>query len=161
MHAGDFTWGIGYFYLMPCNKKWFVVSGIVILLGFGVAASRPPAYEEEGPKPKNLKVLSKKLTHDDLERIMGSFDKQLGVTCIYCHSYDKYAQPRNVDFASDENPKKLIAREMIRMSIRLNKKYFGKKVDDLLFHTSPIWCTTCHRGFPVPITKIPPVVMPR
>ncbi len=45
---------------------------------------------------------------------------------------------QKLDFASDENEHKLIARDMMRMTMKINKKYFRNEKQDA------ITCYTCH-----------------
>ena len=56
------------------------------------------------PPPKNLKLLDPKT---EIRFVMQSFNEALGVQCTHCHMQG--------DFASDENPKKEVARKMISM----------------------------------------------
>lgn len=91
------------------------------------------------PKPKNLKVLSKNISHEELEEVMKGFKNALGVKCSFCHAQSK-TDPKKLDFASDENEHKLIARDMMRMTARINKKYFKHEEKPV------ISCFTCHRG---------------
>src|SRR5436309_14871635 len=88
----------------------------------GKAPRRPP------PEPKNLKVL--KIPNTELIPTMRAFAGALGVQCQNCHVQG--------DFASDENPKKEIARHMISMAMEINSKFPDGKM-----HVS---CFTCHRG---------------
>jgi nitrate/TMAO reductase-like tetraheme cytochrome c subunit len=87
---------------------------------------------------KNLQVLPKTTAREQIKKIMKAQNKALGVECDYCHDVP--------DMASDAKEQKKIAREMMRMTIELNEKYFtvlrgGKP------HTSPrVACVTCHRG---------------
>jgi len=86
-------------------------------------ASRPQ------PNPTNLKVL-KVTTRPEVVQIIRTFTAGLGTQCSYCH-----VQGNN---ASDENPKKEIARHMIQMVQEINGKFpDGKMV---------LTCYTCHRG---------------
>ena len=71
--------------------------------------------------------------------MMGAFRTALGVQCTYCHMQG--------DFASDENPKKEIARHMITMMREINGKF-----PDGQEHVT---CYTCHRGAEEPLTKPP------
>ena len=114
----------------------------------GILATRPA--DIEGPF-KNLQVL-KKMDGDHLENIMGGFNSQLGVTCKYCHPWKKKdGDPHEyMDFITDEKPEKKIAREMLRMSIRLNRKYFNSAIDGQLKVKPVIWCKTCHQGLERP-----------
>jgi hypothetical protein len=129
-------------------KKVPVMIGITVFILGGIGAVKPPDDEHY----KNLKVLSKDISSEQMERIMYSFERQLGVTCLYCHvSTKKDIVPQRVDFASDEKIEKKIAREMLRMTLKINKKYFNTVVDRKVNDVRPVvWCKTCHRGFPVP-----------
>jgi hypothetical protein len=117
----------------------------------GIAATNIP-QEKEGCK--NCKVMPKNTDNDQMERIMYQYTRQLGVTCAYCHPFTKPdIFPRRVDFVTDEKPEKRKAREMMRMTDKLNKKYF-KYINDYGFESlqphSGITCRTCHRGIPKP-----------
>ena len=86
--------------------------------------------------PKNLKVL--KVQGPELIPLMRTYTVALGgVKCDYCHVA---AQPP--DFASDENPKKEIARHMITMAQEINARFPDGK--------EHVTCYTCHRGDPIP-----------
>ena len=96
------------------------------------------------PKFKNLKVLNKNISHDELDSVMKSFKNSLGVKCSFCHAQRK-DDPKKLDFASDENEHKLIARDMMRMTMKINKKYFRNEKQDA------ITCYTCHNGHKEPV----------
>lgn len=89
------------------------------------------------PEPKNLKVL--KVSHDELMPIMRAFSAGLGVRCDHCHVKD--------DFASDANPRKEIARNMIVMAQQVNSNFPDGKMH--------VTCYTCHRGETEPKTQPP------
>ena len=87
----------------------------------------PPPGARKGPgPPKNLKILKP----DQVMPMMRSFTVALGKRCDYCHIQG--------DFASDENPKKVVARSMIEMVQHINTVNFtdGKE---------HVTCYTCHR----------------
>jgi hypothetical protein len=94
--------------------------------GKGTAATRPP---------QNLKVLN--TSGENLMRTMHAFSSSLGVKCDHCHVQG--------NFASDENPKKEIARKMLLMAREVNRNF----PQDNRLHVS---CYTCHRGEVVPRT---------
>lgn len=125
------------------------MSGLITFTAIGMSAI-DRRQEDEWPY-KNLQILSKKTTEEEMERIMATFNRALGVTCAYCHYTTRdetsYA---SVDFASDDKKEKIIARKMMKMSIALNKKYFNIKVDKHFISNPVLWCRTCHRGYPVP-----------
>jgi hypothetical protein len=129
-------------------KKPIVLFAIVALVVLGVAASRPP----EGTH-KNLKVLPKNISHDDLDKIMDEWKDALGVKCNFCHAPQK-DNPRKIDYASDEKSEKNITREMFKMTGRINKKFFDyKKTAEN--PVPPVGCVTCHHGKAHPETPKP------
>jgi len=130
-------------------KKIAVASMLVAFMVIGMAATRP---QEDKPK-RNLKVLPKDISHDDLDKIMDSWKVALGVKCSFCHAPSKDSTSRHLDFASDAKPEKDIARHMFRMTAKINKKYFSFNKDDQGAVIPAVSCLTCHRGNPHPDTK--------
>src|SRR2546430_929881 len=109
--------------------------------------------QEEPPKAKNLKVLPKNITHDELIATMKGFSKALGVRCTTCHvtTSKGTAEHPDFDFASDAKPEKNIARQMYKMVNAINHKYIGKMDDGKL---DQINCVTCHRGGLHPMVSV-------
>jgi len=120
---------------MLMRRKMFVLSSVILII-----AVCSLSFKEE-PQFKNLKVLSKKITNDELQIVMKQFKTALGVKCNFCHAPSK-TDPKKMDFASDENEHKDVARYMMRMTTRINKKYFNDKKDSI----ASISCFTCHKG---------------
>ena len=87
---------------------------------------------------KNLQVLDFE-SERDLKKYMKTIGKDLGVKCAFCH---------DLNDKSIDTDHKLIAREMIKMQMDLNKQFFSQIGDSLLNHnnTLHISCWTCHRG---------------
>jgi hypothetical protein len=132
------------------NKKIVISVCIGLFLSAGIAATHTPP---EKHKWKNLKVMPKNIDREQMERIMYKYTRQLGVTCIFCHPQTKPGiTPIRIDFATDEIPQKRTARDMMRMTDKINSKYFGYKNDYGFnaLHNSVISCTTCHRGISKP-----------
>jgi Photosynthetic reaction centre cytochrome C subunit len=127
------------------RKKFAVVIAISALTVIGMAATRPT---EEGPK--NLKVLPKGISHDDLDKIMDGWKAALGVKCSFCHAPSADSTSHHLDYASDAKPEKNIARHMYKMTGKINKKYFSFDKDDKGAVIPAISCVTCHRGNPHP-----------
>jgi hypothetical protein len=138
--------------MLVLNKKSVVFFFLSVFTGLGIMASRPPL--EEKPVYTNLKVLSNSIDDDKMDQIMHSFNSELGVTCIYCHIIDNSQSPAKADFATDIKPEKNIARLMLKMTLKLNRKYFNSDVDAKVNSPVKIWCATCHHGIPRPI--LPP-----
>lgn len=107
------------------------------------------------PKPKNLQVLPKDISHDQLMKVMHGFAGSLGVKCEFCH--EPGPQPRHLDFASDAKPQKRIARTMLRMTMTINDKYLSQ-VDnpDAKPDQKHVTCGTCHRGQKMPAVFVLP-----
>ncbi len=133
---------------MLLNKKLTVVLFLAIAVVLGIAASKPP---QDQPK-RNLRVLPKNISHDELDAVMDHFKEALGVKCNFCHAPRKDDNTK-LDFASDEKPEKESARNMMRMSSKINKKFFKYKPSDDKTALPPITCKTCHNGKPHPESK--------
>ena len=115
---------------------------LAVALVFSVSAiaqDAPAPKKGPPPEPKNLKIM-KGATGAQVIAAMRSFRAALGVECTYCHVQG--------DFASDDNPKKEIARNMIMMAREIN----GKFPSDGKMRVS---CYTCHRGQTTPATAAP------
>lgn len=121
-----------------------------LIISAGMAAIHKPPEKQTW---KNLKVMPKNIDEEQMERVMYKYTRQLGVTCIFCHPQTKPGvTPIRIDFATDELTQKRTAREMMRMTDKINSKYFGYKNDYGFksLHDSVITCTTCHRGISKP-----------
>jgi hypothetical protein len=123
-------------------RKSGVALALAIFVFAGISATRPP----DEPRHKNLKILPKNISDDDLDKIMDSFKDALGIKCNFCHAPSKDSTERKLDFASDEKPEKGIARHMMRMTNKINKKYFSFNKDEKGETVPAISCVTCHRG---------------
>ena len=128
------------------TKIYRVIACISIFVSL-IAAGLPAQN-----KFKNLKVLPKNISEDELFKMMDHFKLSLGVVCNYCHA--KEAGTDDLDFVTDKKPEKEIARKMMLMTTDINKKYFdfNKKPSTI----QAVSCVTCHRGLPRPeIDSIP------
>ncbi len=115
--------------------RWMLVSIVVGGVSGGVARA----------DFKNLQVLPKTMSKDDLKAYMKAQSKALGVECDYCHDVP--------DMASDKNEKKLVARKMIQMTNEINEKWLkGMKEAD----KNKVGCGTCHQGHEVPPKWVAP-----
>ena len=129
---------------MRLNKNFFVVSSIVAAIGICVAATSPPKNQY-----RNLKVLPKNISTKKLQQIMiDDFEDGLGVSCGFCHAEQKGSH--KLDYASDEKPEKEIARTMMRMTQKVNARYFLIKHAMIGDSVLAVNCSTCHRGSPRP-----------
>jgi hypothetical protein len=128
---------------MKINIKLVVITclcGLVVLMTAATNTGKP--VED---RYKNLQVLPKNTTGAMMNKIMvGEFEDALGVSCGFCHAANKDGD--GLDYASDAKPEKQIARQMLRMTLNLNRDYF--KIDTPMMGTSNIvvTCNTCHKG---------------
>jgi len=117
-----------------------MILGLLLLLAQEPVVAPAPKSEappKERPAPTNLKVL-KATKGDEVSQIMRTFTIGLGVQCNFCHIQG--------NFASDENPKKDVARRMITMTHDVNALFPGED------HKMRVSCYTCHRGEAEPKT---------
>ena len=112
------------------------------------------AVTKDEPTYKNLKVLPKNINKKQMDSVMHHFASSLGVKCNYCHQYN--AEQKAMDFASDANEKKGVARNMLKMMNKLNKKYFNVNDSKNLTAKLEITCYSCHNGKAHPTTQPPP-----
>jgi hypothetical protein len=84
---------------------------------------------------KNLQVLPKTISKDELKGVMRAQSKALGVECDHCHAVP--------DMASDDNANKKIARQMMKMTQEINERWLKGMKDA---EKNAVTCGTCHRG---------------
>lgn len=126
------------------TKRYLVISITGILVVIGVAAATPPES-----RFKNLKVLPKDISSKALSKIMvDEFGDGLGVSCNFCHATEKGSQ--RLDYASDAKPEKEIARSMMSMTLKINRKFFSIKHPMIGITALTISCGTCHNRMPHP-----------
>ena len=106
------------------------------------------------PTYKNLKVLPKNTNKKQMDSVMHHFTASLGVKCNFCHQYN--TEQKAMDFASDANEHKAAARDMMKMTAKLNKKYFDVNDSKSLTAKLEITCFSCHNGKAHPATQPPP-----
>jgi hypothetical protein len=123
-------------------------------VAFLLSAVAPPVPEQPEwtwpEKPKNLKVLPADWPGQRLAPVMKGFTRSLGVRCQYCHVGEEGKPLSTFDFASDTNPNKERAREMLRMLKDINEHL--KKITPSGDKRVNMWCHTCHQGRPRPLT---------
>ncbi|MBK9732461.1 MAG: c-type cytochrome [Chitinophagaceae bacterium] len=137
---------------MKATATLKILSVLLLICTILILNSTGQVRSDEPPKPQNLKVLPKDISHDELIKTMRNFSTALGVKCIECHVGTPTADGKmDFDFASDTKPEKTTAREMMRMVTAINSKYIGKMKDDKL---ERITCVTCHRGSTKPMVNV-------
>ena len=122
---------------MKVPNKIVVAGSLVMVVMTAVAGIKPTAAADAAFK--NLQVLPKTISKEELKTYMKAQSKALGVECDFCHDVP--------DMASDKNDKKQIARKMIQMTNDVNDKWLkGMKDAD----KNKVTCATCHQGHEVP-----------
>jgi hypothetical protein len=111
---------------------------VSLIAASDAARAQAPAVPNKVESP-TVKALTG-LTVPQFEQEMQHFVQAVGVSCGGCH------MPKG-NFASDENPRKVKARQMIEMTKALNKQFFpahtpaeGESV------LGRVTCFTCHQG---------------
>ena len=102
--------------------------------------------QAQQPRPlKNIQVFPKETTRPELIDQMRHFSFALGVRCQYCHTGGDGTSFEGVVFESDEDPDKIKARFMIRMTENLNRQVLPP-IPQRDEPAMEITCKTCHRG---------------
>ena len=125
------------------SKKLLKYAGAAALLsvaapfgGIAFAQAKPRMADDVF---KNIQVL-KGLTVDEFMETMGLFSAALNVCCGDCHVGAGGSNPQ----WDKDIPRKLVARQMIRVMNNVNKSNFGG--------AQMVTCWTCHRGGTPPAT---------
>jgi hypothetical protein len=129
------------------HKKTLTVASFMAFVVLGAAITQQPTQE------RNLQILPKDISNQKLDSIMHSYNKALGVDCKFCHAANNslvFGAPSQLDFASDKEPMKGNARDMMRMMIDINSKYFYFDKNQQPVYLNTISCITCHRGQALP-----------
>ena len=126
---------------------WFLTLSCVLIAGAGAGA-------RQGPFPptslRNLQVLSKDTSPQEVIAVMRGMSQGLGVRCQYCH-VGREGQPLDqFDFVSDDLDKKGVARSMLRLVRTINATLAPGAA------SGPVTCYTCHRGAVRPVHAQPP-----
>jgi hypothetical protein len=104
---------------------------MMVLCPQAIPQTKPKMAEEVF---KNIQVL-KGITVDDFLGTMGIMSAAVGFDCSECHNN---AGTERVDWAADNNPRKVTARRMVTMVAAINKDNFGGRQN--------VTCWTCHHG---------------
>jgi Photosynthetic reaction centre cytochrome C subunit len=114
--------------------------------GQAQGAGQPPAQGRGGQAPRNLQVLPKDWTGQQVQQFMRTYvTAGLGVMCADCHVQDR---------SSDEKPEKVVARKMLQMMMATNDtlKDVGAPAAAGAYKVT---CYSCHRGTRKPLTAQP------
>ena len=133
------------------KRSLLVIFGLVLVVAISSAFTKikDPGY-------KNLQILPKNITEKQMDSVMHHFTESLNVKCNFCHVKQE-GNENEWDWASDKNKHKLVARQMMTMTNKLNDEYFpySGKAEDLSTILT-VTCYTCHNGSTEPVTKPKP-----
>lgn len=130
-----------------------VASLAALALLSGVATAQAP-----GKFPPdslvNTKVIAKSTPVIQVVGTMRNFAGDLGVRCQFCHVGEEGMPLERFDFATDQKRTKLVAREMMKMVLEINRR-----LDSLPSRPQPVvqaTCATCHHGVsrPAPLSQV-------
>jgi len=124
--------------MMP--RKTFRLIAVAM---FVLAAGATSATAQIPDEFKNLQVLPKDISKEDLVATMRSFASGLGVRCNHCHVGEPGGGLRGMDFATDEKQEKKTARAMMGMVHEINTTLIPKAGID---NPVSVKCATCHHG---------------
>ena len=132
-----------------------VIAGLVAIVALSAAtltarqprcpaAARRTAPADDNWKPteiKNLTVLPKDTSVDDVMKIMKAWNTALNVDCVFCHVGQVGKPLSTFDFASDGKKRKEASRIMLRAVMDTNEKFKAIGEDD----PPQVSCATCHK----------------
>jgi len=126
------------------KHKIFILLGLLLFaLVVNSFTTTKKKQSDEQLQFQNLQVLPQDTDMETLKSIMKSFNNALGVKCEFCHTL-KEGSETELDFASDTNFHKEIARGMMKMTKEINENYFAKYPHNGMINQ--ISCITCHNG---------------
>lgn len=132
----------------------------LIVAGFGFLISVSLAFTERAdPGYKNLQILPKDITEKQMDSVMHHYNEALSVKCSFCHVRNETTN--KMDFASDDKPHKNKAREMMKLTNKINDDYFDVTGGQRTITTQlMVTCYTCHHGAAEPAVTAPKMQPP-
>jgi tetratricopeptide (TPR) repeat protein len=132
------------------SRRWEKHIPALAAIGAALFAASVSASAQIPKHPENLQVLPKTLATDSLLKIMDGVADALGVSCGFCHVGGDNDTFDSTNFKADRIPKKGVARQMFRLTMRLNDELVPAINGGRRF-TVPVTCMTCHRGATRPV----------
>lgn len=113
-----------------------------------IAVAQAPAPMQPAIAESATITVLKGLTVPQFENEMRHFVQGVGLGCGGCHTRG--------NFASEDNPRKAVARRMIEMTQALNRKYYAAWIPAEGESTlGRLTCYTCHQGETTPKSSPP------
>ena len=134
------------------------IAVLALLAILGCMTSQQPAPQAAAKSQyKNLQVLPKDISREQLLATMRGFTRALGVRCNHCHVVTATEPKEELDFPSDAKPEKNVARTMVRMTRDINSNWMARVDPENATRPEPrVGCWTCHRGKEEPEMPPPP-----
>lgn len=152
--------------LFPTASIGLLGAAIFAVASVAQAPQAPPSGgappHRNFPQPKNLQVLPKDMSGQQVIETMQGWAGALGVHCDYCHAAIEGKVGPNgrpeLDFAADTKDEKKMARIMYSMTEDMKKNYIAKvaAIDKMEEPAAQLTCGTCHRGHEDPLPFTPP-----
>ena len=139
-----------------------LTTGLAAVLNAPSLAQQPPSgtpAKQEFVWPErisNAKVLPADIGAERLRSTMVGFSRSLGVRCTFCHVGEEGRPLSTFDFVSDARPHKETARNMLRLTQRLNRELIPAIAGPGEAGQPRVTCFTCHRGSSTPAIAPPP-----
>src|SRR5215471_16485586 len=128
-------------------KRLFIATILTASVSIAFGQTKEPAApkgQTAGEYFKNVTTSTLKgLTPSDFLGAMGVMTAAVGYDCSNCHPG---AGTDAMDWVTDKDPKKVIARRMVEMVANINKQNFGG--------SQQVTCWTCHHGLDLPTTSV-------
>ncbi|HWI93134.1 MAG TPA: c-type cytochrome [Flavisolibacter sp.] len=135
------------------KRTSFVTFGFILMIFASFA------FTEDDPGYKNLQILPKDITHQQMDSVMHHFNDALNVKCSFCHVRND--STNKMDFPSDANPHKNKAREMMKLTDKINDDFFNYTGEERTITTQlMVTCYTCHHGSTDPAVRAPKKELP-
>lgn len=137
-------------------QKRYVLAASLLVLSCATAPAPTAQPQQSQSEFKNLQVLPRDISRDQLIATMRGFTSGLGVRCNFCHVVTATEPKEQLDFPSDAKEEKRVARVMIQMAQNINGA-FMPRVAEVEGEPEPprVTCWTCHRGKPEPDQPAP------
>jgi hypothetical protein len=118
-----------------------LVAGTVSVVARQAAPAASPDQDWKPTEIKNLTVLPKDTSPDDVMKIMREWNAALNVDCVFCHVGQIGKPLSTFDFAADTKKRKEVSRVMVKAAIAMNETFKTVSSDD----PPTVQCSTCHK----------------
>ncbi|MBO9681707.1 MAG: c-type cytochrome [Flavisolibacter sp.] len=134
------------------KRPFLVIVGLALVVSISMAFTED--LTKDDPLYTNLQILPKDITKEQMDSVMHHFTDALSVRCNFCHVRND--STRKYDFASDAVAHKRKARDMMRLTDKINDDYFDVTGGQRTINTQlMVTCYTCHHGSTDPEVRAP------